>query len=182
MIKIDWAKLKATRWWDFLTQLVRDLDVRHHPNHKGSALQCEHKADSSRSYTCTKDNDNDNGNTILLYHPLTKIKPRTSPLCLALDNARRGRWARLEWRLSWGWAGCSLLWGHVRLQAVCPEEAFSAVLGVMKKYGCELNPPRNDEITLFIFTFVLMNRFHLFSVGMNGWPGVLVWKIPLEDY
>lgn len=101
---------------------------------------------------------------VLLYHPLPKIKTLTSPLCLALDNARRGRWARLERRLSLGWAGCSLLWGHARLQAVCPEEAFSAVLGIMKKYGRELNPPRNDEITLFVFTFVLMNQFHLFLV------------------
>lgn len=50
------------------------------------------------------------------------------------------------------------------LQAVCPEEAFSAVLGVMKKYGYEWNPPRNDEITLFVFTFVLINQFHLFFV------------------
>lgn len=47
---------------------------------------------------------------------------------------------------------------------MCPEEAFSAVLGVTKKYGCELNPPRNDEITLFVFTFVLINQFHLFLV------------------
>lgn len=108
-----------------------------------TALQCEPKADLSRSYTCT--NDNDKRNMILLYHPLPKIKTWTC--CLDLSKAHRGRWARLEGRLSWGWAGCSLLWGHVRLQALCPEEAFSAVLGVMKKYGCELNPPRNDEMT-----------------------------------
>lgn len=126
-----------------------------------TALQCEPKADWSRSYTCTNDNDNDNRNMILLYHPLRKIKTWTS--CLDLDNAHRERWARLEARLSRGWAGCRA-WGHIRFQAVCPEEAFSAVLGVMKKYGCELNTPRNDEITLFVFTFVLMNQFHLFLV------------------
>lgn len=38
------------------------------------------------------------------------------------------------------------------------------MLGVMKKYGCELNTPRNDEITLFVFTLVLINQFHLFLV------------------
>lgn len=141
------------------------------------ALQLEPKPDVSRSHIPA--NDNDVGNMVLFYYPFPRIKTPASSLCPALDNSCRARWTGCKWRLSPGWTGCSLLQDHVRLQAVLPEEAFSAVLGITKKQRHELKPLRSDadkNITLVIFTFVLMNwfphfLFFWFSDGMNSWIG-----------